>query len=131
MKRFIKNALLNNLTIKIVAFIFGYSFWFICSQSHSIQATFNIPICFYNQQEAQTIQAPELIRVTVQGRRSQLYAMNTPDLALHVDTQQLLVGPNQITPSDKNLFLPDTVKLIHYKPSNLIITLHNQLPCEL
>jgi len=77
-------------------------------------------LCFYNT-EQQQIQAPETIQVELQGKRSDLLLLDLRALAVHINAHLLTEPLQTITISKKNLFLPDSINLVHYVPSNVTI----------
>ena len=124
MKAIIKNALLNNLTLKVISLILGYSFWQSCSNTQTIHTTFTIPVCFYNTADTHKLEAPDKIEVTLQATRAQLQNLNVADLAVHIDSQTLHTGPNTLNVCNDTLLLPSSVKLVHYTPTNVIVTVN-------
>lgn len=124
MKAIIKNALLNNLTLKVISLILGYSFWQSCSNTQTVHTTFTIPVCFYNTAETHKLEAPDHIEVTLQATRAQLNDLNIDDLAVHIDTQTLHAGPNALNVCNDTLLLPSSVKLVHYTPTNVVVTVN-------
>lgn len=121
MKRDIKKIISNNAPIKIVSLILGFMFWVMVSQSHFTEIWLTVPLCFDSEQTTQIINAPETIRIGLAGKRSDLFSIDTDTLAVHFKAQQLSLGNNTITIDAKNLFLPDTIKLINYNPSPITI----------
>lgn len=116
----IKQQLLNNLSLKVLALVFGYIFWTTMSERHVTQVTLNAPVSFFHQ-EGLVLDAPEAISVTLAAPRKKLYGL-TRDLALHIDAQKLTQGKNTVRITEQNLFLPPSVKLIHYTPEKIAIT---------
>ena len=120
----IKNALLSNKTLKVVSLIIGTSLWLVFSQSHTTTITLDVPISFYAPPNDHKIDSPEQVKVTLSGRRSDLYALDLRNLALHIDGQSLQQGPNNLEVSPTTLFLPEQIKLVHWFPSNVVVTVH-------
>jgi hypothetical protein len=126
----IHKTVLNNLTLKIVAGIIAYGFWFILNQSRIIQIETQVPVCFYNASATETISAPETISVTLCGKSSDLRSIDLDNLACHIDSADLHSGDNPLTVTAHTLFLPESINLLHYYPSNGCIVVHrnNQQP---
>lgn len=113
--------LLANAPLKIVSFIIGYTFWYIFGHTHTITTRVRVPVSFYGAPHAMVINSPESITLELSGKRSTLRALDKHTLALHIDAQKLHHGPNTISISSRNLFLPDNIKLLNYSPSNMVI----------
>jgi hypothetical protein len=116
----LKNLFLSNASLKIICLIFGYSFWYIASFNHIVTIQINVPLCF-TAADNYTITAPETIAVTLQGKRSDIYALES--LAAHINTDNFLPGKHHIILQEQHLFLPKTITLVHYTPTNLAITI--------
>jgi hypothetical protein len=122
----LKKLFFSNAPLKIISLFFGYSFWYIASSHQTITITQNVPLYFSELNSTYQIQGPENIQIILQGTRSQLYTLDYNTLAAHVPTDNLKSGINGIRITGQNLFLPNTIKLVEYKPSNLTITLTKQ-----
>lgn len=120
MPQALKQYPLNNLSLKVLALIFGYTLWQTMSTSHKVKVSLRAPISFYNEQNL-TIDAPESIMVSLQAHRGTLYEL-TRDLAVHIDAKTLSEGNNTIALNQHNLFLPEAVKLLNCKPSTVTIS---------
>ena len=116
----VKHHPLNNLSLSIVSLLLGYALWQSISQPHKIEATFWVPVSFYNAEHL-TIDAPEFVAITLHGTRNELYKLAS-HLALHLDAQQLEGEKSTVKITGENLFLPDSVVLIHYEPAHVTIT---------
>jgi len=103
-----------------MSIIIGYSLWYIATYNQTIEETFIIPLCFSSHQR---IEAPEAISVTLACKRADMYTLDTDSLAAHITTHKLLPGKYGILLTERQLFLPDTIKLARYSPSNLSFTI--------
>lgn len=121
MKLNLKTTLLANTPLKIISCILGYSFWCILNCSHSNTVWMDVPLCFYGADAQKKINAPEKISVALTAKRTDLHAIDRSSLAVHVDAAALHTGPNGITLDNKSLFLPDSIKLVHYTPANIVV----------
>jgi YbbR domain-containing protein len=119
----LKNLFLSNALLKIICLLLGYSFWYIASFDHIVTIQISIPLCFTAITDNYRINAPETIQVTLKGKRSAMYALDKETLAAHVAIDNLLPGKHGININEQHLFLPKTISLIHYKPSNLSLTI--------
>lgn len=121
MRNQLKKLLSNNLLVKVISFIFGYCIWSMLSASHVTAVELNVPLCFFNRPASFELQAPETITIQLSGKRNALRALNTKTLAIHIDASRMHEGANPIVLESETLFLPNTIKLIHYSPANLVI----------
>lgn len=121
MKLSVKRTMHSNAILKVISCILGYAFWTVLSATHTNTVRVDVPVCFYAQEDRHDIKAPETIKVTLSGKRSDLLAVDTKALAIHVNAAQLHNGHNQLVINNETLFLPDTVKLVNYCPSNSVI----------
>jgi len=119
--KLIKNLLLKNIPIKITSLFLGYIFWCMLSASHMGSYWLTVPLCFYNIPHDSHIDAPEAIAVNIQGRRTDLWNLDTTTLAAHIDANTLSTGKQSYHPNTNNLLLPETIRLVHYKPSNIVV----------
>jgi len=119
----LKNLLLSNASLKIISLFFGYSFWYIASIHQPILFTTCVPLCFITTHNSYSLKAPEYVTVTLEGKRLDLYMLDASSLCAHTDISHLSPGTHAIILNEKNLFLPHSIKLLHYKPSNLTVTL--------
>ena len=122
----LKKLFLSNAPLKIISLFLGYSFWHIASINNPVTVSLSIPLCFNHVPDFCTIQAPENILVTLQAKRSDLYALEKSSLAAHVTINKPLPGKYGIILNENHLFLPHTILLLQYKPSNLSFTLYDK-----
>lgn len=107
--------------LKINALFFGYALWFMLSQYQPITRTINVPIMLFQAPQELYIHAPENISVTLQGPRSALRNLDIAAIGAHIDASRITPGYHRIVLSKSNLFLPDTIKLLHLDPVAVII----------
>ena len=116
----VKHLLQNNASLAIVSLFFGYSFWHIATHNHIISTTITVPLCFHGADEFD-ISAPEKVEVTLVGKRIDLYALDTATLAVHISLDESFSTKHGIIIKESHLFLPHTITLARYKPSNITI----------
>ena len=121
MRSTLKNLISNNLLIKVIAFVFGYSLWalFNCAQLSTMQ--YDVPVSFFNTNQAMVLHAPETIRIELRGKRNALHSIDTKTLAVHLDASRFHEGANPVVLESESLFLPKNITMVHYTPSNLVI----------
>lgn len=127
MKFDLKNNLKNNATLKIVSLIIGYGLWNILSASHMHTESLEVPVCFYHESDAQVIEAPATITLELQGKKNILRSINKKNFAIHIDAAQLHHGPNPLIIDRSTLFLPETINVVHYSPTNTIIIVKEKI----
>lgn len=115
-----KSHPLNNLSLKILALVFGYTLWKSMSEAHKVEVSMRAPISFYNE-HGLVIDCPESVAVTLFAKRHAISQL-TRDIALHIDANTLEEGENSIAINEKNLLLPDTVKLLNCTPQRLLVS---------
>lgn len=113
----------RNIPLKVISLLLGYTFWYIFGNSHTTSAWITIPLCFYNIPELTTVRAPETVSVKIAGKRSYLRTLDTKELAIHVNAAQLHNGKNLLAITPETIFLPESIKLVHYFPSNPTVEL--------
>ncbi len=123
MRLHLKAIVLDNAPLKIISLILGFTLWYIFSQEQTINLWLDVPISFYNISEQMTIHCPETITINIAGKRIDLRHLNRQHMATHINAQNLPQGRSNITITPDLLFLPNPVKLLHYKPSNITVEL--------
>lgn len=118
----LKKLFLTNAPLIIISLFLGYSFWYIATYDQTVVLQFNVPLCFAGTVDNYILEAPEKIDVTLKGKRADIYALEKESLAVHINTSKLLPGKHGIIVTDQHLFLPKSVALVQYKPTNLTIT---------
>jgi hypothetical protein len=119
----LKKLFLTNTPLVIISLFLGYSFWYIASYDQTVILQMNVPLCFAGTTDHYAIEAAERISISIKGKRSDIYALEKEALAAHINTSSLLPGKHGIIITEQHLFLPKTVALVQYKPSNLIVTI--------
>ena len=123
MKAPTKKINLHNTPLKIIALLLGYSFWYIFGSSHTTAVQLTVPLCFYNVPTNNNVNAPESVSIKIAGKRSDIRALDIEQIAVHIDAEQLHEGKNLLTVTQETLLLPESIKLIHYSPSNPTVEL--------
>jgi len=115
---------LNNLSLKIIALLFGYTLWSAISAPQKIKYTFKAPLSFFHEEE-KTIDAPDYVSVTLFGKRGEFYKLSR-ELAFHIDAEFLSEGKNTLLLDQSQLYLPDTVKLISCYPQKIKVSVKEE-----
>ena len=112
----------NKIILKSSALIISFFLWSQLTRLHNHSITVTVPVCFYGDQEPYiTYHAPETVTLTLQGKKKDLAPLDSSLLAVHIDGTTLHPGTNGIVLSTKNLFLPETIAVVHYNPLPLVI----------
>jgi len=122
MKHLNKTFIANNLTLKAISLIMGYTFWFIWSQTQTTSYSLDVPLCVYNVPETAEIKAPETVSIALAGTLQDLHDLDLDNLAIHIDGATLHEGKNECIVKNEQLFVPDAIKMVHYAPSNILIS---------
>jgi hypothetical protein len=117
MYHIVRNILMNNTTLKLIAIGIGYTVWSLLGAVHYTTQSFTVPLCFYNVPDNISIQAPEEISVQIAGYRNELHTLRSQDIAAHYDAQTLHRGTYTYRFGQENFFLPSTVSVVHCTPS--------------
>lgn len=94
---------------------------------HPTLLTVTVPLCFYGEQKKGTITAPETVKITLSGKRIDLAHLDLATLAAHIDTSTITLGLNNFVLTREHLFVPPSCNLVHYKPSNILISVHEEM----
>ncbi|MCK5633244.1 hypothetical protein KAH94_05810 [bacterium] len=123
MKNFLKRVFFSNIQIKLFSFALGYICWSIINQSHSDTTWIDIPVYFYQAEKNAMIEAPEMVKVSLLGKRSDLRSLDTSKTAVHIDTRNLKQGEQIITLSEQQTILPEKVKIDRWAPEKISVKL--------
>lgn len=116
----LKKIITNKFNIKVSAFILGFSFWYMVSQSRPLEISYTVPLIFYGTNTEQ-LQAAETVTICLKGNKNDFYNLDLKELAIHINADQLKKGKNFIQVTNENLFLPQAIKLVHCTPSNVVV----------
>lgn len=121
MNKIIKEAITSNKTLKLVSLILAFSTWSLLSNYQSATSWVEVPVCFYNTPSDMKVAAnQEALKVQIRGKLTDL--AHCQNLALHIDATDFKPGQQRINPCAEQLFLPNSVTLVHNKPLYLEIT---------
>lgn len=112
---------LKNAPLKIVSLMLGYGFWHLFGSTHLITSWHTIPLTFYNTTNSFSIDAPETVYVQLKGTRTHISYLDEKNLAIHIDGNTLNIGNNCLDITNHDLLLPASIKMIDYRPTNIIV----------
>jgi hypothetical protein len=121
MKTFLKSVLFNNVQLKLFSLILGYVCWSIISETRTDDVWMDIPVCFYQAENNTQIEAPEMVKVRLTGKRPQLRTLDTNKTAVHIDTRNLSDGEQIIALSEHHIMVPDNVQVTGWAPTHMNI----------
>ena len=124
----VKHHFLNNKIIKILSLIIGYSLWSYLGQIYQVDKWVSVPICYYNVPEDSIVTADQKCIVHLTGKREDIGYCS--DIGLHIDASKLCLGEHLIIPDEEMLFLPKNIKMVHYKPQKISITISKKDPTK-
>lgn len=119
----IRSLFEQNILLKLFSLTFGLLFWATWGGHQPTSITFQVPVCSYGNQAELLADLPDTLAITLQGNRNELYQIDFSKLAWHIDADRLAQGPNHLEPSSEDLLLPSTVKVLHWSPAPLVISL--------
>lgn len=111
----------SSIPLKLLSLFFGFSFWYLFMQKNHDYQQLIVPISFYNIPSDVIISAPEMATITVNGKRIDIYTLDTNALAFHINARLLKKGKNSISLLADQLFLPDHVSLLSCSPSTILV----------
>jgi hypothetical protein len=120
----LRKLFLSKHVLKVNALILGYWLWSIISTQQVTTVAYTVPLSFYGDQEV-AVEAPEYVTLTLRGYKKDLLLIMADELAVYCNTDMLARGKFPLVLTQKSLFLPDSIKMIHYSPSPLVITVTN------
>ena len=119
MKLFLKKIFLSNVQIKLFSLILAYAGWSLINKSHTDDIWTDVPVCFYETEKGMKIACADTVKMNLSGKRSDLRSLNIEDIAIHIDSRTLAQGENTITLSERQVMLPETIKVTGWAPSHL------------
>jgi hypothetical protein len=116
----------NLLLLKLISLLFGFAFWYLFIHQQIGYEQRVIPLCFHDLPPDLLIKAPEIIQITVRGKRTDLYSLENNNLAFHIDARKLKKGNNTITLQDHQLYLPEHLTLLSCSPSTILVCVYDK-----
>jgi hypothetical protein len=111
----------------IIASVLGTVWWFLLIQSHYREVVVNVPLCFYNVLEEYALNTTSEVRVTLAGLRRDLFLIDTHDMALHVNAENIGEPGEHVVALNGNtqMFLRNGVKMIHCTPEYITVVVNS------
>lgn len=125
MSKIIINHLLHNKTTHLVlASLMACCLWWHYYSTRIVEKSYTVPCCFYNGDENRVEEAPDKLTIFLRATRRALSMIDEKSLALHLDISSLKPGKHKLVIQENNLFLPENIKLVNWKPIHSYIYLH-------
>ena len=119
----LKNLIKNNNFNKLMSCIFGYQLWLMLSATTINTRKITVPLCFYGSHDRIVEQAPEEITVILEAQRNVLANLDTNNLGVHINKDELNPGMQALTITNDNLLFTNSIKIHETIPSNIRITI--------
>lgn len=115
---------INNLSLKVISLVFGYFLWLLFSQQQHIITTTEIPV-YITAKGANIALSTDVIHATIAGKKASLAtSMKHRDMAVPLDASAYTQpGVYEITLYPRDILLREDIKLLHYTPSTLTLTI--------
>lgn len=113
----------HSALIATSSLLISITLWYILSEHHFTTLTCTVPIYIYNTNKDTIQQVPQGLTVTLQGTRHELRHLDYKRLGLYIDAKKWRNTQRRFTNAD--LFLPPSIKLVSYSPSNLTIIIED------
>lgn len=114
-----KKKLVPHIRFHSIALMTGYIAWLSIYTCIPIKKTYQTPVTFFNFNQEDTLEAPEVVDVTLLSSRALLDRIN-PTLYINAETIPYN-RPSFYHIQDKDLFVPNTISVVHYYPSVISI----------
>ena len=120
MKSLIKKIFKTKFLLKVLAIIYAYLWWVIISQSLGSTIKINLPILLYDAPENLNIKAPDSVDLYIKGKRYDIRNFLSQSPTINVDAKRFSdPGHHKYPILQEHIFLPEEIKLLDYKPSQL------------
>jgi hypothetical protein len=121
-----KNRLLplcTNAPLKIITLCISYSVWIILQNVLVVEQIYAVPVFFYNRADSHISAFPDCVKISLKGSQHALRTLDPDSLVLHINADHLKKGHQWQAASDGNIFVPNSVSVIHYNPALIAIDL--------
>ncbi|MBI2352644.1 hypothetical protein HYV11_00180 [Candidatus Dependentiae bacterium] len=117
----LKAILLKTNVIRITSCIIGYSLWSFLASYQTIIIEKEIPLCFYQIDKATSVTAPETIKVSLSGKRKDIYLLQPDHIAIHINATDYQEGKHLLHLQREHFFLPDQIHLYRINQPSISI----------
>jgi len=111
----------KNIPLKLLSFIFGFLLWALFIVAHVEYHDIVIPLSFYGSKKSETIDSPHFVVASLVGKRIDCNILQKKNLTVHIDASRLEKGENRVNLYEQQLFLPESLKLLNYTPSSILV----------
>lgn len=121
----VRDALLNDLWIKIFSFAFAVFLWISIVGGESGEEFFVVPLTIVNIPESMIISNDviDYVNVRVRGRRGALRSLDPKQIHVALDLTDARDGENNITLFPEEIALPEGLSVVRVSPSRFTVQL--------
>lgn len=116
----------KNLLLKIISLILGFSCWYLFMYQQYIDQQIMIPVSFHNLPKDKSIIAPELVEITIRGKRADIYGIDSTTSSFHINAKSLKIGNNKIPILPDQFSLPEHISLLSCRPSTILVYMYKK-----
>lgn len=117
---FAQKIIAHKLVRSMMALAIGYGLWSSLARITCVTKTYTVPLSFYQVPKHFTIDAPETIQVTLSAPRHALASI-AEQLVLYINVAHFSSGRWPVTVTNKELFLPENIKLVNYSFAHITV----------
>lgn len=123
MKKFFRNILTENLTIKIISIALAVFLWFFVTFKGQTETSIDIPLEFKNTPYEMEVfrQSVKKITVSISARERILKEISQSDIRVIIDLSNVKLGENSIPITKSSVKLPRGFEILRIDPSTVKI----------
>jgi hypothetical protein len=125
MMRFLRNVILNNLALKLLALAISFALWVIYAGQPLAQFAYDVPIAFVNVPRELAISSdpPAVAHLLVQGRATLIRRLAPADMAISVDLSRAQPGETSVRLTSGMAAVPYGASILRIEPAQFDISL--------
>ncbi len=126
MKSELKKLIYSRAIAGSFALAVTFFIWFNNFEKRIIERYYTIPCCFYNDAPSagemiKIVHAPDSVILCLRATRKTFRELQEDQLVVHINSAELVAGKQIVVLNEENIFLPAAVKLVEWKPTELLI----------
>ncbi|MEW5766167.1 MAG: CdaR family protein [bacterium] len=120
-----KNLLLKNLGLKLMAVILATLLWFYISSQQTIKKVISIPVKWYNPPTGLVLQSMDskVVFVTIRGQKEEVLKAQAADFSISLDLSKAKPGRQVYELTPEIVMTPSRIKVIKLSPEQVTITM--------
>jgi hypothetical protein len=125
MMSFLRNVVLNNLVLKLLALAISFSLWLAYAGQPIAQFAYDVPIAFVNVPHDLTISSdpPVVAHLLVQGRATLIRRLAPADMAISVDLSRARPGETSVRLTSAMAAMPYGASILRIEPAEFKLSL--------